>query len=69
MVVVLEQTFFFTDHQKSGASCHSALLPKLHSTFGVDGHVTHHDMWILPLVGYTGVLLGFGFLTLAIGSI
>ena len=24
-------------------------------------------MWILPLVGYTGVLLGFGFLTLAIG--
>ena len=25
-------------------------------------------MWILPLVGYTGVLLGFGFLTLAIGT-
>ncbi|KAL9067227.1 MAG: hypothetical protein Q9161_007027 [Pseudevernia consocians] len=25
-------------------------------------------MWILPLVGYTGVLLGFGFLTLAIAS-
>lgn len=24
-------------------------------------------MWILPLVGYAGVLLGFGFLTLAIG--
>lgn len=24
-------------------------------------------MWILPLIGYTGVLLGFGFLTLAIG--
>ena len=24
-------------------------------------------MWILPLVGYLGVLLGFGFLTLAIG--
>lgn len=25
-------------------------------------------MWILPLVGYTGILLGFGFLTLAIGT-
>ncbi|KAK4698055.1 hypothetical protein P7C71_g135, partial [Lecanoromycetidae sp. Uapishka_2] len=25
-------------------------------------------MWILPLVGYAGVLLGFGFLTLAIAS-
>lgn len=24
-------------------------------------------MWILPLVGYTGVIIGFGFLTLAIG--
>ena len=29
--------------------------------------ILHHEMWILPLVGYTGVLLGFGFLTLAIG--
>ncbi len=27
----------------------------------------HPAMWILPLVGYAGVLLGFGFLTLAIG--
>jgi hypothetical protein len=25
-------------------------------------------MWILPLVGYTGVILGFCFLTLAIGK-
>ena len=25
-------------------------------------------MWILPLVGYAGVLLGFAFLTLAIGT-
>lgn len=25
-------------------------------------------MWILPLVGYLGVVLGFGFLTLAIGT-
>lgn len=25
-------------------------------------------MWILPLVGYLGVLIGFGFLTLAIGK-
>lgn len=25
-------------------------------------------MWILPLVGYVGILVGFGFLTLAIGS-
>ena len=24
--------------------------------------------WILPLVGYTGLILGFGFLTLAIGT-
>jgi hypothetical protein len=24
-------------------------------------------MWILPLVGYLGIVLGFGFLTLAIG--
>lgn len=28
---------------------------------------TSLKMWILPLVGYLGVLLGFGFLTLAIG--
>ena len=35
---------------------------------GVYGDLIHHDMWILPLVGYTGVLLGFGFLTLAIGT-
>jgi hypothetical protein len=26
-------------------------------------------MWILPLVGYTGLGLGFGFLTLAIGTL
>jgi hypothetical protein len=25
-------------------------------------------MWILPLLGYVGVILGFGFLTLAIGT-
>lgn len=25
-------------------------------------------MWILPLVGYLGMILGFGFLTLAIGK-
>jgi hypothetical protein len=25
-------------------------------------------MWILPLVGYIGLILGFGFLTLAIGN-
>jgi hypothetical protein len=25
-------------------------------------------MWILPLVGYVGVILGFCFLTLAIGK-
>jgi hypothetical protein len=24
-------------------------------------------MWILPILGYVGVVLGFGFLTLAIG--
>ena len=27
------------------------------------------NMWILPLVGYIGLGLGFGFLTLAIGTI
>lgn len=26
-------------------------------------------MWILPFLGYAGVLLGFGFLTLAIGNV
>ena len=26
------------------------------------------SMWILPILGYVGVLLGFGFLTLAIGK-
>jgi hypothetical protein len=26
-------------------------------------------MWILPLVGYLGVVFGFGFLTLAIGEL
>ena len=26
-------------------------------------------MWILPLVGYLGLGLGFGFLTLAIGAL
>lgn len=26
-------------------------------------------MWILPLVGYLGMILGFGFLTLAIGKL
>ena len=25
-------------------------------------------MWILPLVGYLGAVVGFGFLTLAIGK-
>lgn len=25
-------------------------------------------MWILPLVGYLGVIVGFAFLTLAIGK-
>jgi hypothetical protein len=25
-------------------------------------------MWILPILGYVGVILGFGFLTLAIGT-
>jgi hypothetical protein len=25
-------------------------------------------MWILPLLGYVGVVLGFAFLTLAIGE-
>lgn len=25
-------------------------------------------MWILPLLGYLGVIVGFGFLTLAIGE-
>ena len=28
-----------------------------------------HKMWILPLIGYAGVLLGFAFLTLAIGKV
>jgi hypothetical protein len=26
-------------------------------------------MWILPLVGYLGVIVGFAFLTLAIGKV
>jgi hypothetical protein len=26
------------------------------------------NMWILPVLGYVGVILGFGFLTLAIGT-
>jgi hypothetical protein len=26
-------------------------------------------MWILPILGYVGVILGFGFLTLAIGTV
>jgi hypothetical protein len=26
-------------------------------------------MWVLPLLGYVGVVLGFAFLTLAIGTI
>lgn len=26
-------------------------------------------MWILPFVGYLGIILGFGFLTLAIGTL
>jgi hypothetical protein len=26
-------------------------------------------MWILPLIGYVGMLLGFAFLTLAIGIV
>ena len=33
--------------------------------FSVDGS---SSMWVLPLVGYTGVLLGFVFLTLSIGE-
>lgn len=27
----------------------------------------HRTMWILPLLGYVGIVLGFAFLTLAIG--
>jgi hypothetical protein len=26
-------------------------------------------MWILPILGYVGIILGFGFLTLAIGTL
>lgn len=26
------------------------------------------EMWILPLIGYAGVIVGFSFLTLAIGK-
>jgi hypothetical protein len=26
-------------------------------------------MWILPLLGYVGIVLGFAFLTLAIGRV
>ena len=36
------------------------------------GHVpsrsTRFAMWILPFIGYVGILLGFAFLTLAIGT-
>ena len=42
----------------------SALLSLNHASI-----IVHHSvkMWILPLVGYMGMGLGFGFLTLAIG--
>lgn len=30
-------------------------------------HATPPTMWIFPLIGYLGVVLGFVFLTLAIG--
>jgi hypothetical protein len=29
----------------------------------------YSNMWILPVLGYVGVVLGFGFLTLAIGML
>jgi hypothetical protein len=30
---------------------------------------TFNTMWILPLLGYVGIVLGFAFLTLAIGRV
>lgn len=33
----------------------------------LDNSNFHFIMWILPLVGYLGVIVGFSFLTLAIG--
>jgi hypothetical protein len=32
-------------------------------------HSLENNMWILPVLGYVGVILGFGFLTLAIGTL
>ena len=45
------------DHDNDAPSKHASLIAQL------------QNMWILPLVGYIGLGLGFGFLTLAIGTI
>lgn len=37
-------------------------------TCGADSISNIFSMWILPFVGYLGMILGFGFLTLAIGT-
>lgn len=53
-------------HFEIRASCGHRLAFDEH-----EGTITCEDaaatMWILPLVGYLGMCLGFGFLTLAIG--
>lgn len=46
---------------------HSSIYTELSFT-STHGTIPIATMWILPLVGYAGVLLGFGFLTLAIGT-
>lgn len=43
-------------------------LPYLQRPFPLQIFKVTAIMWILPLLGYVGVVLGFGFLTLAIGT-
>jgi hypothetical protein len=57
----LDATFGLTS---SCARQTSRLHPSSHPP-----EVSQVNMWILPLLGYVGVILGFAFLTLAIGTL
>ena len=51
-----QRSYFQYDSLRLSSQCHKQSYP-------------NEIMWILPLVGYVGVVVGFSFLTLSIGTL